>query len=154
MTSHATIDYLQLPAFMQNCSNPDHLGMPDLTHVIVVEKETVFSQLIQSAWFNHSPGKLIVTAKGYPDFATRQFLTLLAQRPGLKLLYLGDADPYGADIFFKYLFGSVNCAINQGESACVTLTNLTWIGPFMEMRKELPKSQVLQMTRKDQYKAY
>lgn len=52
------------------------------------------------AWFGHDERKLLVTAKGYPDFATRRFLTFLAERKPIRMLYIGDADPYGADIFF------------------------------------------------------
>ena len=51
---------------------------------------------------------LVLTAKGYPDFATRNFLHLLGStRPDIKMFYVGDADPYGAEIFFTYLFGSL-----------------------------------------------
>jgi DNA topoisomerase VI subunit A len=51
-------------------------------------------------WFGHEEHKLLVTAKGYPDFATRRFLTLLAERQSIRMLYIGDADPFGADIYF------------------------------------------------------
>ena len=59
---------------MQNATTNDGLGMHSLNMVLVVEKETVFSQLYQMQWFRHQPSTLIVTAKGYPDFATRRFL--------------------------------------------------------------------------------
>lgn len=72
-----------------------------------------------------------MTAKGYPDFATRRFLTILAEKyPELAFFYLGDADPYGADIFFTYLFGSAGACIIDNKDRCETLLNLHWIGPF------------------------
>jgi len=154
LTSEATIEYLQLPAFMQNASSFEQLGIPDVRFVVVVEKETVFSQLYQMNWFLHDPCKLLVTAKGYPDFATRQFLTLLATNPEIRMLYIGDADPFGADIFFQYLFGSLRNAINQNEAQCQTLMQLKWIGPFMRFQSQLPKETLLELSKKDQYKAY
>ena len=51
---------------------------------------------------------LVVTAKGYPDYGTRQFLQNLGELvEGLRMFYVGDADPYGAEIFLTYLFGSL-----------------------------------------------
>ena len=51
---------------------------------------------------------LVVTAKGYPDYGTRQFLQNLGTLvKGLRMFYVGDADPYGAEIFLTYLFGSL-----------------------------------------------
>ena len=58
----------------------------------------------------NSTGLLVVTAKGYPDFATRKFLKQLGER-GKKIFYIGDADPCGAEIFFTYVFGSLKFAI-------------------------------------------
>ena len=55
---------------MQRATTPPDLGLDHVTHVIVVEKETMFSQIYQMDWFDHSPRFLIVTAKGYPDFGT------------------------------------------------------------------------------------
>ena len=65
-------------------------------------------------WFKEFEDKelskrmMVLTAKGYPDFATRNFLLKLStMMPQVKLFYIGDADPYGAEIFFTYLFGSL-----------------------------------------------
>jgi DNA topoisomerase VI subunit A len=58
----------------------------------------------------NSKSLLVVTAKGYPDFATRKFLSLLSNA-GKQLFYIGDADPFGAEIFFTYCFGSLKFAI-------------------------------------------
>ena len=74
---------------------------------------------------------LIVTAKGYPDFGTRKFLHNLSHYfPELPMFYLGDADPFGAEIFFTYLFDSLTSCIIENRQKCNTLFNLRWIGPF------------------------
>ena len=55
---------------------------------------------------------MILTAKGYPDFSTRNFLQILSNAmPHIRLFYIGDADPYGAEIFFTYLFGSLRSLV-------------------------------------------
>ena len=76
------------------------------------------------------PSILVVTAKGYPDFATRKFLMLL-EKQGCQLFYIGDADPFGADIYFQYVFGSIKFAICEQTSTYQTL-DIQWLGPFMQ----------------------
>ena len=62
---------------------------------------------------------MVLTAKGYPDYATRSFLHLLTDKmPSVKLYYVGDADPYGAEIFFTYLFGSLRNQVIQRQTSC------------------------------------
>ena len=45
------------------------------------------------------------------------------------LLYIGDADSYGADIFFQYAFGNLNSAFDNCE---VNVPAMKWIGPFIQ----------------------
>ena len=69
---------------------------------MVVEKDTVFQRIAFSDWFKarYSQHVLILTAKGYPDFVTKGFVDqLLRSVIGIQFLYIGDADPHGADIF-------------------------------------------------------
>ena len=110
--------------------------MPDLQVVIIVEKETVFMRLIQSHWFNlnYEANKkvLIVTGKGYPDFDTRRFICLLSMRQSVKLYYLGDADPYGNEIFLTYMFGSVRSALCDNKAEVTPIHKLQFLGPFLD----------------------
>lgn len=85
--------------------NEFHDDFSGITKVLVVEKDTVFQRLIQMELLTEKKELLIVTAKGYPDYATRRFLRILWQQ-GVSLFYIGDADPCGAEIFFTYVFGS------------------------------------------------
>ena len=101
------IDCMQIPSKYVQQWHPD---LNDVQCVLVVEKDTVFQRLIQMPIVINSKNLLVVTAKGYPDFATRKFLSLLANA-GKQLFYIGDADPFGAEIFFTYCFGSLKFAI-------------------------------------------
>ena len=47
-----------------------------------------------------------VQAKGYPDYATKRFVRMLSEVSLIPILYVGDADPFGADIYFQYAFGN------------------------------------------------
>ena len=60
---------------------------------------------------------IILTAKGYPDLLTRQFLSLLAKsHPHLPIFTLTDYDPDGFAIERVYKHGSENLAHEQGSS--------------------------------------
>ena len=72
---------------------------------------------------------LVVTAKGYPDFATRKFISQL-ENSGKQLFYIGDADPCGAEIFFTYVFGSLKFHICEHKENARPI-NIKWVGPFM-----------------------
>lgn len=73
---------------------------------------------------------LVVTAKGYPDFATRKFLSQL-ERQGKQLFYIGDADPCGAEIFFTYVFGSLKFHICEQKETAKSI-RINWVGPFIQ----------------------
>lgn len=45
----------------------------DARYVIVIEKHAIFQRLAEDHVFNHIPS-ILITAKGYPDIATRYFL--------------------------------------------------------------------------------
>lgn len=74
--------------------------------IIVVEKDTVFQRVLEV--YKDDDTVMVVTGKGYPDYATRKFLEEIVRigNINLKMVYIGDADPHGADIYFTYFFGS------------------------------------------------
>ena len=47
-----------------------------LKYIIIVEKDTVFQRIISTHWFasEFEHHTLLITAKGYPDYATKQFV--------------------------------------------------------------------------------
>lgn len=62
-----------------------------------------------SNWFhkNYFDNTLLMTAKGYPDYSSRDFLNQLMNRVGsIPCVFLGDTDPFGTDIYFQYLIAN------------------------------------------------
>ncbi|KAI5918868.1 Spo11/DNA topoisomerase VI subunit A [Camillea tinctor] len=106
----------------------DYIDAASVKWVLVVEKEATFRGLVASRYFESSragPGA-IITGKGYPDLATRQFLNLLhTVLPQLPFYALVDFDPDGLAIMRTYKCGSL--ALGHEEN--ITLPNLSWLGP-------------------------
>jgi DNA topoisomerase VI subunit A len=100
------------------------------TVLIVIEKESSFSQLISNGCLNLCAGKcILVTGKGYPDVASRRLVKRLSEMMNmdnsdgpkqeqylLKVMCLTDGairvhsnnvgDPHGFQIFLNYKYGS------------------------------------------------
>lgn len=94
----------------------------------MIEKEATFRGLVASRFHRTAtvgPGVLI-TAKGYPDLSTRQFLhNLHTAFPTVPVFGLVDFDPDGIKILLTYKNGSRSLQHEQHA----TLTRLSWIGP-------------------------
>ena len=89
-------------------------GKVEADFVLIVEKETVFYHLIQNQFCTYFPNAVLITAKGYPDYLTLNFLKkLLHSNPKLPFFYLGDFDPFGIDILLAYMF---SCPIQVFEA--------------------------------------
>jgi DNA topoisomerase VI subunit A len=68
-----------------------------------VEKETVFTSLGSHPGFLEASKCILLTGKGYPDYAARLLLESIAKSyPGLPILVLTDADPHGLHIALTY----------------------------------------------------
>ncbi|KAJ3578028.1 hypothetical protein NPX13_g2542 [Xylaria arbuscula] len=105
----------------------------DLGHIkwlLVIEKEpkATFRGLAASRFHDSAaagPG-ILVTAKGYPDLSTRQFLHKLhTSCPLLAMYALVDFDPHGVRIMLTYKDGSRSLQHEQNA----TLDPLSWLGP-------------------------
>ncbi|KXJ93479.1 Spo11/DNA topoisomerase VI subunit A [Microdochium bolleyi] len=71
-------------------------------------------------------GGIIVTGKGYPDLATRQFLHYLHDSfPAVPMLAMVDYDPDGLAILTTYTSGSYSLRHEED----VTIPSLIWLGP-------------------------
>lgn len=94
--------------------------------ILVVEKDTVFTKLIQEKIFEKSQSKMIlVTAKGYPDINTRVLLKRLETDLRIPIYILVDADPHGIEIMCTYKFGSLQMVHNSQQLA---VSSIEWIG--------------------------
>lgn len=73
------------------------------------------------------------------------------------MFYLGDADPYGAEIFFTFLFGSLSSCLLENKTKSTTLFALEWIGPFMQEYVSpglVSPQNILRLNERDQSKAF
>lgn len=62
----------------------------DARYIIVVEKHAIFQRLAEDCVFNQIPS-ILITAKGYPDIATRFFLHRMSRAfPEMPILGLVD----------------------------------------------------------------
>ncbi|KAI8108957.1 hypothetical protein M9435_005374 [Picochlorum sp. BPE23] len=113
--------------------------------ILVIEKETMFQRFVQASPMLKDC--LLVTAKGYPDIATRAFLKKLHDTyPSIPMVGLVDWNPHGLHILAQYKFGSEN----SPESKEFTLPYLQWLGLRMSTIKGLSVEGGLQeMTKRD-----
>ncbi|KAL7716887.1 DNA topoisomerase (ATP-hydrolyzing) [Entamoeba marina] len=84
-------------------NNPNNV-FGDFRIIIIVEKYTVFTKIRQSKWFqNKSNSILLITACGYPDKATKQFINYVSEKRKCEICCLVDFDAYGLDIYYNYI---------------------------------------------------
>jgi meiotic recombination protein SPO11 len=99
-------------------------------YVLVVEKDTVFTRLIEGNFFEKSLQKcILVTAKGYPDVNTRVLLKKIVSELDIPVYMIADADPYGVEIMCTYKYGSLELVSNAEQLALSK--NMEWIGYVM-----------------------
>ena len=86
------------------------MTLDGLAIVLLVEKDSVFQWLVQhfeELIIQLGRKVLLVTGKGYPCLATREFLVGLRLLQRFSKFYgLFDFDPYGLEIFSVYKYGS------------------------------------------------
>ncbi|KAF2318720.1 hypothetical protein GH714_010294 [Hevea brasiliensis] len=83
----------------------------DARYIIVVEKHAIFQRLAEDRVFNHIPS-ILITAKGYPDIATRFLLHRMSRTfPELPILALVDWNPAGLAILCTFKFGSIGMGL-------------------------------------------
>ncbi|KAK0652552.1 Spo11/DNA topoisomerase VI subunit A [Cercophora newfieldiana] len=95
--------------------------------LLIIEKEATFRTLAASQYPDAcaaGPG-ILVTAKGFPDLATRRFLSILhSVRPELAMFALVDYDPHGIAIMRTYKTGSKRLEHEDN----VTVPGVRWLG--------------------------
>ncbi|KAK3942482.1 Spo11/DNA topoisomerase VI subunit A [Diplogelasinospora grovesii] len=95
--------------------------------LLVIEKEATFRTLVASRFHStcRAGNGILVTAKGFPDLATRRFLSRVhSARPQLKILALVDFDPYGIAIMRTFKNGSRRL----GHEDSITVPSIRWLG--------------------------
>ncbi|CAM8947811.1 unnamed protein product [Rhodiola kirilowii] len=96
----------------------------DARYIILIEKHAVFQRLAEDRIFNQIPS-ILITAKGYPDIATRMLLHKLSRAfPELPILALVDWNPAGLAILCTFKYGSLGMGLEAYRYAC----NVKWLG--------------------------
>ncbi|KAG9145144.1 hypothetical protein Leryth_008933 [Lithospermum erythrorhizon] len=96
----------------------------DARYIIVVEKHAIFQRLAEDLVFNQIP-LILITAKGYPDIATRFLLHRMSRAfPDTPLLGMVDWNPAGLAILCTFKYGSIGMGLEAYRYAC----NIKWLG--------------------------
>lgn len=112
----------------------------EIDFVLVVEKDTIFQNIINNPYFQNefSSRCILITGKGYPDCLTRRFVNKLVEfissfrisrmLSPVTLLYFGDWDCYGIEIFMIYCFGTRSSCL---ENPMMCSRGMLWAGVLL-----------------------
>ncbi|KAF1941179.1 DNA topoisomerase IV, alpha subunit [Clathrospora elynae] len=111
----------------------DTLDLTAVHWVLVIEKEATFRSLMSSSqWDALGSHGVILTAKGYPDVASRKFLRQLADHaPHIPMYAFVDLDPDGIAILSTYKYSSYRLAhedVTPKDTPALSLPNIRWLG--------------------------
>lgn len=76
--------------------------------MIIIEKESIFYEIVNSLKSVLVQEYILICAKGYPDQTTRKMILSLADSIDVAY-FLGDYDVFGFDIFLLYALGDWVC---------------------------------------------
>ncbi|KAK2631154.1 hypothetical protein EUGRSUZ_L03317, partial [Eucalyptus grandis] len=96
----------------------------DARYIILVEKHAIFQRLVDDHVFNQIPS-ILITAKGYPDIATR--------------------NPAGLAILCTFKFGSIGMGLEAFRYAC----NVKWLGLRGSDMELIPEESFIPLKPKD-----
>ncbi|KAF8379593.1 hypothetical protein HHK36_029034 [Tetracentron sinense] len=117
----------------------------DARYITVVEKHAIFHRLAEDCIFNQIPS-ILITAKGYPDIATRFLLHRMSQAfPDLPILALVDWNPAGLAILCTFKFGSIGMGLEAYRYAC----NVKWLGLRGGDLKLIPEESLVPLKPRD-----
>lgn len=80
-----------------------NMASHDAQFILVIEKEGVYTRLAEDKFFLLNPC-ILVTGKGFPDMATRQWVRQMATTLQLPVYGLADCNPYGIAILHSYQY--------------------------------------------------
>ncbi|TEY86522.1 hypothetical protein BOTCAL_0006g00010 [Botryotinia calthae] len=106
----------------------EEMNLSHVKWILVIEKEATFRTLAEKRYWEYSTAGrgILLTAKGYPDIQSRQFLHYLAKHyPMVPIYALVDFDPDGIGIMSTYKHGSVALA-HENEDLSVPFMH--WLG--------------------------
>ncbi|XP_073316001.1 meiotic recombination protein SPO11-2 [Primulina huaijiensis] len=118
----------------------------DARYIIVVEKHAIFQRLAEDRVFNQIPC-ILITAKGYPDIATRMLLHRMSREfSELPILGLVDWNPAGLAILCTFKHGSIGMGLEAYRYAC----NIKWLGLRKnDIEQLIPDESLIQLKTRD-----
>ncbi|XP_073131201.1 meiotic recombination protein SPO11-2 isoform X1 [Henckelia pumila] len=118
----------------------------DARYIIVVEKHAIFQRLAEDRVFNQIPC-ILITAKGYPDIATRLLLHRMSREfSELPILGLVDWNPAGLAILCTFKHGSIGMGLEAYRYAC----NIKWLGLHKnDIEQLVPEESLIQLKTRD-----
>ncbi|KAB2608680.1 meiotic recombination protein SPO11-2 [Pyrus ussuriensis x Pyrus communis] len=112
----------------------------DARYIIVVEKHAIFQRLVEDRVFNQIPS-ILITARGYPDIATRILLHRMSRAfPDLPILALVDWNPAGLAILCTFKFGSIGMGLEAYRYGNLVPVYLLLNNNLLLRRKKLTRS--------------
>lgn len=123
----------------------------DARCIIVIEKEGVYTRLSEDKFFQQYPC-ILVTGKGFPDIATRQWVQHLQRVLNLPVYGLCDGNPYGISVLHTYQYdqksGVAYSASSQARHGRTSTFHVKWLGlrPSQLEKLALPPSVFQQLT--------
>lgn len=80
--------------------------------IVVVEKDTVFSRLVDDGFVQLLPS-ILITARGFPDLATRALVQHAVESLRLPCVVVTDYNPHGMALMLCYKYGSDNFCLER-----------------------------------------
>lgn len=113
--------------------------------ILVIEKEGVYTRLSEDKLFEQYPC-ILITGKGFPDIATRQWVQHLHRTLKIPVYGLCDCNPYGISVLHTYHYGADSTSVPSHPSN--DSLQIQWLGlrPSQLKELELPPSVFQQMT--------
>lgn len=133
-------------AYNGNDSGKKGISIPSMTHsvsiikdtdalcMLIVEKHTVFSRLAEDE-FHKNYRCIMITARGMPDVASKNFVNKARNKLQLPVYSLNDFNPYGMKITSVFRFGSKNMAY---DSKNLTTPNIKLLGILHKHLEKYP----------------
>ncbi|XP_023752623.1 meiotic recombination protein SPO11-2 [Lactuca sativa] len=117
----------------------------DANYIIVIEKHAIFQRLAEDKVFNQIPC-ILITAKGYPDLATRFLLHRMSRAfPEMPIFGLVDWNPAGLAILCTFKYGSIGMGLEAYRYAC----NIKWLGLRKDDLELIPEESFVPLRPKD-----
>lgn len=121
ITSH----WLSSPERVEAELPPPSSALPRPRYLVVIEKEGIFSRLVEDEAYLKLPA-ILVTACGYPDVASRACVSRIAELyPELTVLGLCDYNSYGLAVLLCY---KLPTATMRFEARGLQCPDLHWLG--------------------------